>query len=237
MAATFLFGSRGGANPRIIALNRVHRGRSVPVVGASLRDIVGRMHREILDIMVEVRFSRRVYAGRAHRDTQKFRAVGIRNENEDKYHPYITDIPVDILSAEDIGAVYAARWEVELLFRELKGQYRIEDIPSRKRPIVEALIYAAILTLIVSRRLLDLVRRKLRNLQHRLPERRWAAVFVSVAHDLLAIMVRRPPRQTAITLRLLCQLLPHETLDPHLDRPTLISAVELRRHHYHLETA
>jgi IS4 transposase len=232
----FISRLKANANPRIVAVHRIHRGGSIPLVGMHLRDILDRMQCEILDVMVEVSFPRRVYAGRVHRDTQRLRVVGIRNNTTAIYHLYITNVPVEILCAEDVGAVYAARWEIELLFKELKGQYRIEDLPSRKRPIVEALIYAAILTLIVSRRLLDLVRRKLRGLQHRFPERRWAAVFVSVAHDLLTLMVR-PPRQTTLIARMLCELLLHEALDPHLDRPSLIHAVEMRRHHCHLATA
>jgi putative transposase len=68
------------------------------------------------------------------------------------------------------------------VLKELKSHYRIEDLPSRKREIVEALVYAAVLTLVVSRRLLAAVRAKLRSKRERLPEQRWAQVFAALSH-------------------------------------------------------
>jgi IS4 transposase len=51
----------------------------------------------------------------------------------------VTNIRTDRLSAEDIARTYTARWLVELAFRELKGQYRIDQMPSAKRAVVETL--------------------------------------------------------------------------------------------------
>ena len=42
---------------------------------------------------------------------------------------YLTNIPVEILAAEDIARLYAARWEIELIFKELKSHYRMDQIP------------------------------------------------------------------------------------------------------------
>ena len=67
-------------------------------------------------------------------------------------------------------------------------------MPSRKRPIVEALLYAAILTLIVSRHLLALVRSALGTLGERVPTQRWAALLESVAQELLFIVLLLRPQ-------------------------------------------
>ena len=45
---------------------------------------------------------------------------------------YKSDIPVEILAVEDIARLYAARWEIELIFKELKSHYRMDLIPSCK---------------------------------------------------------------------------------------------------------
>jgi putative transposase len=227
---------KGNANPRIVAVNRTHRGRAVPAVGERLRAVIDRMQREILDVTVEVSFPRRRYGGRVHRDTQRLRVVGVRDAATGHYHLYVTNVPLEKLAAEDIQAVYAARWQVELLFKELKSHYRIDDLPSAKKPVVEALVYAAILTLLVSRKLLAAIRKKLRDLAERVPEHRWAALFVAAAQDLLLLVVR-PPRETKLIARLLSAMLLHEATDPNVDRPTLIRAVETRRHAYRLRTA
>ncbi|MBI3926959.1 MAG: transposase [Armatimonadetes bacterium] len=56
--------------------------------------------------------------------------MGVRNDDTGAYHLYLTNIPADRLSPEDIARTYAARWEVELIFKELKSHYRLEEIPT-----------------------------------------------------------------------------------------------------------
>lgn len=227
----FLTRLKANANPLIVGLNRVHRGNALPVVGARLRDCVDRLQREVLDVEVNVRFERRSYAGRARRDTAQLRVIGIRDPRTGDYHFYVTNIPPEKLPAEDVRATYALRWQVELLFKELKQSYRLDQMPSRKRHIVEALLYSAILTLVVSRRLLDLVRRLLKGLEHRLPAQRWANVFASVALELLRIAIR-PLREVEDLARKIGVLMIHEAVDPRKKRPGLLEAVENRTHQY-----
>lgn len=227
----FLTRLKANANPTIVALHRVHRGRSIPVIGERLRDVAARLHREVLDVEVTVRFQRRTYAGRARHDIQSLRVVGIRDDATDGHHFYITNVPVEKLAAEDIRATYALRWQVELLFKELKTHYRIDQMPSRKREIVEALLYAAILTLIVSRRLLALVRKALERRGDQIPNQRWAALLESVAAELLLI-VTRPPRELNALLRRISATLLHEAPNPNAGRPGLLEAVERRTHAY-----
>jgi IS4 transposase len=232
----FLTRLKLSANPTIIGVNRVHRGPSIELVGERVHDVVGRLQREILDVTVDARFARRRYAGRARRDWQSLRVVGIRAPQPGRYYLYVTNIPVEKLSAEEIQATYALRWEIELLFKELKSFYRLEDMPSRKRVVVEALLFAAILTLLVSRRLLAALRHRRRGLAERTPLLRWATVLVSVAPELLLIMTR-PLREIKGLLRRTEDVLLHEAVDPNQKRPTLLRAVETRTHRYRGSTA
>jgi putative transposase len=227
----FLARLKRHANPRIVAVHRRHRGRARPLVGKRLQEVLDGLQREVLDVEVEVSFPRRRYGGRVHRGRQRLRVVGLMDEASGAYHLYCTNIAPEKLSAEDVGSVYAARWQVELLFRELKSTYRIDEFPSARRPVVEALVYAALLTFTVSRRLREAVRTRLKRFADRIPEQRWARLFAVVAHDLLLLMTR-PPRESRLTERLISILLLHEAVDPNRDRPSLIPAVEMRRHVY-----
>jgi len=227
---------KGRVNPTIVALNRSHRGRAVPVVGEKLREVVDRLQREVLDVTVEVRFQRRRYADRVSRATQQLRVIGLRDPDTGVHHLYVTNVPPDKLSAEDIRAIYALRWQIELLFKELKRHYRLEDMPSAKRPVVEVLLHAAILTLIASRRLLAVVRSALGKRGARVPNQRWAAVLESVAQELLVIVLL-PPRHTRDLVRRVTRTLLHEAVDPNKARPPLLVAVESRTHRYRSHTA
>ena len=224
------------ANPVIVSVNRTHRGRAIELIGKRLNEVVDNLTREVLDVMVEVSFTRRVYGGRRRRGRQTLRVVGVRDPETRRYHLYITNLSPDKLLAEDIQRVYAARWEVELLFRELKSQYRIEDLPSGKRVVVESLVYAALLTWIASRRLLSEVRRKLGRLADRVPLHRWAVIFASIAQELLVLMAQ-PPRRTRLLVRLTSEMVLHEAIDPNASRLPLLQTVETRTHAYHRKAA
>jgi IS4 transposase len=131
---------KGNANPTSVAVHGNHRGWAIPLVGAKLRDVVPRMTRQVLDVEVEVRFPRRRYSGRVHHVTQRLRVVGLLNRDTGACHLYVTHVPVEKLAAEDIGAVYSLRWQIALLFKELKTHYRIDDMPSGKKGVVEVLL-------------------------------------------------------------------------------------------------
>jgi hypothetical protein len=65
-------------------------------------------------------------------------------------------------------------------------------MPSSKRHVVEALLYAAFIAFMVSGALVEKLRRLLpQQDHHRLREERWAGVFASAAVDLLALLLRR----------------------------------------------
>ena len=118
----------------------------------------------------------------------RVRIVGLWDESHSMYHWYITNLPIEI-KAEEIGKLYSARWTIELLFRELKSCYKLESIPSSKPYVVEAFLYASLLTLMASRALLLAVRRWGNLGERRTPWERWARLFVSAAPELLALVL------------------------------------------------
>jgi putative transposase len=222
----FLTRLKDKANPLITAVHRTWRGRAVNLVGQRLQDVLGQLHREALDVEVELRFKRRGYRGCSTGARQRFRLVGVRDAKTGDYHLYVTNIPVDKLSAEDIACTYAVRWMIELAFKQLKSHYRMDQMPSAKRHIVEALLYAALITMMVSRVLLDWVRaRTSTERRDRLPDDRWAAVFAAAAPEILALVLRRTTN--AVAARQLTAMLLHEAVDPNRGRVRLLARVEL----------
>ena len=227
----FLSRLKAGANPTIVGVNRTHRGRKISLVGEKLQDVLGNLQREVLDVDVEVRVPRRRYRGRRRTVRMVLRLIGIRDAESGKYHLYVTNIAPEDLSAEHVQRTYALRWTVELLFREMKEHYRLEDLPSRNPEVVRALVYAAALTMLVSRALLDAVRRVLGSRAERLRHQRWAALFSAIAGDVL-LLLTMPPRETVALQRTLCRMLLHEAPDPNVKRMSLLQAVEAGTHRY-----
>jgi putative transposase len=216
---------------KIIENNQLCRGRAIDLVGQNVQTVAESLKRESFDVMVQADVRKRSYAGRSRKSVQQFRVVGVLNEHDQCYQIFITNVPVEMLSAKQIAQTYAARWEVELLFKELKNNYRMDNLPSRKKHVVEALVYAAILTLIESRKILQQLRIQRSIPQERLPRLRWATLLESVATLLLLVMIR-PPSQTDQLASLITSMLIHEAPDPNKSRTGLLNRVENGTHEY-----
>lgn len=221
----FLSRLSGRANPRIVAVHRRWRGRSVALEGKRLKEIAGQLKREELDVEVEVTFKRRVYKGRRSTARRRFRLVGVRDVERGTYRFYLTNIAPDTLDAHAIAQVYSVRWQVELAFREMKSHYRLDQLPSRKAAAVEALVLTSLITMMVSRELLEAVRRRVGEQARRLREERWAALLSSVAADILDVVLL-PARTAGVLARRLEPMLLHEAIDPNARRMSLPERVD-----------
>ena len=127
-------------------------------MGKLLMEFIEQLSGKDVDAIVKIAFKRRPYNGKQKNDEMKARLVAVYNEDEEKYHIYITNIQKDVLNAKDIAKLYGARWDIELLFKELKSKYALDVLETKNVQAIEALIRTAMLTLIVSRRIHNLVR-------------------------------------------------------------------------------
>ena len=213
------------ANPRIVAMHRQWRGRAIDLEGKRLKEVASRLQREILDVEVEVAFQRRVYAGTRRTVRRRVRLVAVRLPQSTEYRFYLTNIDPDSLDAPSVAQTSAARWQIELIFKELKSHYRLDELPTSKAHIVETLLLGAVITLLVSRRLLQAVRERLTRTAYKMPEQRWAALFAGAATTILDIVVL-PARGSRVIARRLESMLLHEAPDPNRSRRLLIERVE-----------
>jgi len=167
-------------DPLIVEELREWRGRAIPLEGEQVQDVVDDLQRKYIDVEVEVEY--RVDTRTC--ENRRFRVVGVREADADDYDLYITNLPREALLPADIATVYRCRWEVELLFRELKTRYELDEFDTEKEHVVEILVYAALLTLIVSRALQELVVEEAPE-EAVIPAERWAATFRSHAQLIL----------------------------------------------------
>lgn len=160
--------------------------------------------------------------GDKRRRLMPVRLVGQWHPLEARHHFYLTNASLEMMATEHVGPIYAARWEVELFFRELKLTHRLEQLPTRKRFVAEALIHAALLSLLLSRRLQQQL---FPRCQCFAPER-WARLFATFALHILAIAMARRSRSAE---RRLVRLLRREAPDPNRARPNLLERAQFGR--------
>ncbi len=208
-------------NPRFLRSLRTHRGASLELEGRSWKDVESRLQREVLDAEVEIDFHRRNYAGHKRTDTLTARLVAVWNEEVRRYHIYLTNLPPEVVSAEEVASLYRCRWEIELVFKELKGEYALDRVNTTNRYVAESLIWASILTLVVSRRLQSAVRERLpEELRERYTPIRWARTFREQSGRILDLLMDRLHRKRIAPEPILeiARALLARALDPHAGR-------------------
>lgn len=186
----FITRLRKDIDPVILRNNISCRGRAVSMEGKKLSAVLPKLKRGILDVDVVMPCSFRKYAGKVRATTVEIRLVGIMNEESGEYHLYLTDLPSDAFPAENIAALYAGRWAVELLFKELKSRYALQTVVTTKPEVAKAMIYSALITLAISRRLFVAYRDAMTPSGKVVSRGGWSIFLAENAKDVLRVILR-----------------------------------------------
>jgi putative transposase len=216
----FLCRWKKGTDPLFVRSLAVHRGRAIELEGRRLSEILPPLQRQTLDAEAELTFRRRAYDGHRSGDTLRCRLVAVWDESGGEYHLYLTNVGPEVLTAEELARLYTMRWEIELLFKELKSQYALDEFRTTNPNVVEAMIWSALLTLVVSRRLHTLVRMRAPvELRPRYTQQRFAVNFRRGARHILSTMLyhlglsKERGNRFALNMYLV-----EASLDPHIKR-------------------
>jgi IS4 transposase len=210
---------KGSADPLIVDVHNTCRGNSIEVKGKYISEILPKLKRQVLDVDVEISFKKRNYNGKSKykMDTERFRLVAVFNREEEKYHVYLTNISIDDLIPEDVAKLYGARWDIELIFKELKSRYALDVVNTKNPQIVEAYIWIAILTLFISRRIYSLVRKyNPKEIVARYTQLRWSTIFTENADRQLTLILRYCGIER--TFETVMKVYSSQALDPHVNR-------------------
>jgi IS4 transposase len=192
--------------------------KSKEFAGKTVSECIKQLSGKDLDAVVKIKFKRRAYKGKQKHDEMIVRLVAVYNDEDEKHHIYITNIQKDILNAKDIANLYGARWDIELLFKELKSKYALDVLETKNVQVIEALIWTAILTLIVSRRIYSLVRNSITQPEKmaRYTQLRWSTIFTENASDLLTVILHICGIQRIFET--IMSVFESQALDPHVNR-------------------
>ena len=192
------------------------------------------LKRQVIDVLVEVSFRGAAKAKQDSDDTfevyhakktpktkETFRLVGILDQESNTYHLYLTSLSPEQLIAEDVALLYRARWSIELIFKELKRLYKLDVISSGAPDTVEALVLVAMLTLVVSHRVLNLVWSIDTERSDRYTPLRWGGTFYSSADVLMNRTLKYEGIEENPTM--LLHFLMDEGIDPNVHRKRLLS--------------
>ena len=199
--------------PTIVDVNRLHRGRARGLAGRPLREAIVGLKRSMLD--VQCRFNVRVRPYRrakGRRFTHDFRVVGLWDPKRKCYALYVTNIPPQRLSPQEVAQLYRLRWEVETFYKAAKSGLGLHELASTKPHIVRTLVKAALIRASIA------MQAKCAADQN-LPPGRWINPYQWVQVWRIAIeTLLRPSRTGLVEGYTWCQLA-LAALDPNPGRP------------------
>ena len=179
------------------------------------------MHGTSFEVVVDYQY-RQIPDGDRQKRHLPLRLIAVWCAEVGRHRLYLTSATPTQLSTKAAPAIYAMRWEIELLFRELKSQLRIEDMPSGNKAATECLVYAALLALALGRKVhRTLTARRRDPLSLRCPNERWTAIFRALAPLLLELLLASPRRRAGLERRLRTTL-DYEAPDPNRKRIHLV---------------
>jgi putative transposase len=146
--AFFISRLKDAVNPVVLA---VHLGKT-NVKQASGRKFLSLRFKELF-VDLDVRFGEGSQAFEA-------RVVGVWNRTTKEYHWYVTNVSRDLFGPADIAEMYRLRWQVELLYKEWKSLFRLDEIPSGKKATARCLIFASLIAHLLGRMLAQLLLKK-----------------------------------------------------------------------------
>ena len=216
---SFVSRLKGNVNPLIIDAYTTCTVNNIDVKGKHLNEILPNLKGEVLDVEVEIPFKKPNYNGKSktRMDSERFRLIAVYNIEAEKYHIYLTDISPDVLGPEDIAKLYGARWDIELVIKELKSGYDLDVVNTTKSYTAEAYIWISILTLLISRRIYNIVRKHSpKEKMVRYTQLRWSRIFTENASDQLTLILRYCGVER--TFETVMNVYQSQALDPHVNR-------------------
>ena len=132
---------RGGKNLNPVIIEaRNGQGRILPkLAGLKLKEIDRKTNRsEVLDLKIK-------------RGADEFRLVRRWFAEEKRFCIWVTNLPETTWSADEIMMIYRCRWQVELLFKELKSDTNWRSFSTGQQAIMEGLVWASLLALLIRR--------------------------------------------------------------------------------------
>ncbi len=123
------------------------------IKGLSWNEILEKYPYDQFEAVISFPFKRHKNNGKRKQDMLKVRCVARYNRELQTWHSYITNLQRDEFSVDEIYELYRFRWEIEMIFKELKSEFDLGKISTKKNKVIESQIYCCILKLVLSRQL------------------------------------------------------------------------------------
>jgi len=155
----YLCPAKSSANALVFAINRApawfrEEFRKRPPGSLELRRVLGKSERIREPLDLEVVVAKHLLPAQRISGAACTRLV-ILPGRRGKQLLYLTNVSAKTLSHEFLRETYRLRWQVELVFKELKQHLNLESVPTKDRYAAQVFAWASLIALAVSRQVLE----------------------------------------------------------------------------------
>ncbi|MEA2034862.1 MAG: IS4 family transposase [Euryarchaeota archaeon] len=120
----------------------------------------------------------------------ELRFIARYNPDTQEYHTYLTNLSQEF-PADAVADLYTLRWDIELIFRELKSEYLTGRLVTTNDSVMETFLRIPMLTLMVSRRLFATLKKMIAVAEvERYRNTKWCRVFAENARRILRTYIK-----------------------------------------------
>ena len=120
---------------------------------------------------------------------ENFRVICFYNDKTLTWHTYITNLSADNFTPDEIYQLYKYRWIIELLFKELKGDYDLGKLLLGNPSLAYIHIYSMLIRLIISRNLYTWILSTIElDQREKYGPLLWSKIFAEKCHEFLSIL-------------------------------------------------
>lgn len=149
----YLCPMRINGNPKIVAVHnapaKVRKALKRHPEGVPLRSMLPKETRPRRAWDLEV--SLRIQAGTCDRTPVRTRLVLLPGRRGKKQHPYLTNLDPRQWAPAMLGELYRLRWQIELVFKELKQHLNLTSVPTKDPHAAKVFVWASLTALALSR--------------------------------------------------------------------------------------
>jgi len=158
--------------------------------GMELKDLLEKIpSKGMIDLICSFTVRFNPDGGKKKKITMNFRVVCSWDQKMTLWHTYVTNLPNEAYDTEKIYQLYRYRWIIELLFKELKGDYDLGNLHLAEKNLAYAHIYAMVIRLLISRNLYKLCMQTVKQEERcRYGPMLWSKVLAEKALEFLSIL-------------------------------------------------
>ena len=111
---------------------------------------------------------------------------------------YISNAPSEKLSIENFRKLYSIRWQIELIFKNWKSNFSIDEVTGIRKERIKCMIYAKLLMTIINMRITFWVRNYVwLNKKREISEFRLSKQLIIIADTWLKLILTEPEKLEA----------------------------------------